>query len=132
MRQLSPTGRQTINYLAQQHGFSPAAVSSMLESLISATEYGRVQSPRIGGSGQWMKGGMTMVSDMFNDHLKDQINQLCSDLSRLVANETILSGSGSFQSQRQGNQQQDHFGGGQPPHRGSGPGGPVSNKLGAA
>jgi len=127
MRQLSPTGRQTINYLAQQHGFSPAAVSSMLESLINGNgSMAQFNHPEFGGSGQWMKGGMTMVSDMFNDHLKDQINQLCSDLSRLVANETDLIGSGSFQSQRQGNQQQDHFGGDLPSHRESGPGGTVS------
>ena len=127
MRELSPAGQQVINDIARRHGFSPSAVISMLDSVLNGNgSMAQFNHPEFGGSGQWMKGGMTMVSDMFNDHLKDQINQLCSDLSRLVANETDLIGSGSFQSQRQGNQQQDHFGGDLPSHRESGPGGTVS------
>src|ERR1700737_867185 len=102
MRQLSPPGQQAINNLAQQHGFSPAAVLSMLESVINGNG-GMVQfnHPEFSGSGQWMKGGMTMVSDMFNNHLKARVDRLCYDLSALVANEADLIRSGSFQSQSQ-------------------------------
>ena len=41
--------------------------------------------PELGGSGQWMRGGMTMVGDMFNTSLKSKVEGLCSDLSNLVA-----------------------------------------------
>ena len=33
------------------------------------------------GSGQWMRGGMTMVGDMFNHALKARVNDLCSELA---------------------------------------------------
>lgn len=38
-------------------------------------------SPELGGSGQWMRGGMTMVGDMFNSNLKNTVNNLCSEIS---------------------------------------------------
>ncbi|NTV11987.1 MAG: SHOCT domain-containing protein, partial [Zoogloea sp.] len=62
--------------------------------------------PEFGGPGQWMRGGMTMVSDMFNNYLKGRVDGLCSELSSLVANEPELIHGGSFQSQSQGGQQQ--------------------------
>ena len=42
--------------------------------------------PDFSGSGQWMCGGMTMVSDMFNNQLKGRVNSLCAELSNLVVN----------------------------------------------
>lgn len=42
------------------------------------------------GSGQWMRGGMTMVSDMFNHGLKATVNNLCGELSNLLANHQIF------------------------------------------
>jgi hypothetical protein len=69
--------------------------------------------PEFSGSGQWMSGGMTMVSDMFNNYLKGRVDGLCSELSRLLANQPDLLRSGSFQSQSQGGQQgqqQDNYG----------------------
>lgn len=49
--------------------------------------------PEFSGSGQWMRGGMTMVSDMFNDALKRRINALCSDLAELLSSSAAGSGS---------------------------------------
>ena len=60
--------------------------------------------PEFSGSGQWMRGGMIMVSDMFNNHLKGRIDALCNDLSNLIANQPDLVHSGSFQSQSQSGQ----------------------------
>jgi hypothetical protein len=82
--------------------------------------------PEFGGSGQWMRGGMIMVSDMFNNSLKDRIDGLCNEVSALVANEGDLITSGSFQSQSQGGQRQGAFGGGHQQQSGSGPVGRVS------
>lgn len=57
--------------------------------------------PEFGGSGQWMRGGMTMVSDLFNSHLKARVDNICSDISNSLANDQLFTPSGSFQSQSQ-------------------------------
>lgn len=103
MRQLSPSGQQILNDIAQRHGFSFDATLSMLESVINGNgSMAQFSHPEFSGSGQWMRGGMTMVSDMFNNHLKGRVDNLCSELSNLIANQPDLLRSGSFQSQSQG------------------------------
>jgi hypothetical protein len=107
MKQLSSSGQQAVNDIAQRHGFSPDAVTSMLESVINGNgSMAQFNHPEFSGSGQWMSGGMTMVSDMFNGQLKGRVDALCSELSRLVASQPDLLRSGTFQSQHQGGQQQ--------------------------
>ncbi len=107
MRQLSPAGQQAINDIAQRHGFSADAVVSMLESVINGNGgMAQFSHPEFGGSGQWMRGGMIMLSDMFNNYLKGRVDSLCLELSGLVANQPDLIRSGSFQSQTQGYQAQ--------------------------
>jgi hypothetical protein len=44
--------------------------------------------PELGGPGQWSKGGMTMIGDMFNDALKAKVAGLCSDLADLLGRES--------------------------------------------
>lgn len=121
MRQLSPAGQQIIDGIAQRHGFSSDAVMGMLDALINGNGNGngsmaQFSHPEFSGSGQWMRGGMIMVSDMFNGYLKGRIDALCNELSNLVANQPDLVRSGSFQSQSQGGytsgQQQNSYGGG--------------------
>ncbi len=127
MRPLSPAGQQAINDLAQRHGFSSSAVLSMLDAVINGQgTMAQFNHPEFGGSGQWMQGGMTMLSDMFNNYLKGRVDGLCYDLSNLVINQPDLIRSGSFQSQSQGHQQQSHYGDGRQQQNGSGPVGPVS------
>ena len=48
-----------------------------------------------------MSGGMTMIGDMFNGYLKGRVDNLCSELARLIRNQPDLVRSGSFQSQSQ-------------------------------
>ena len=127
MRQLSEAGERAISDLAQRYGFSSDAVLSMLESVVNGNgTMAQFSHPEFSGSGQWMRGGMLMVSDMFNNHLKGRIDGLCNDLWALVANENDLIISGSFQSQSQGGQRQGAFGGSQQQQSGSGPVGRVS------
>ena len=127
MRQLSQAGERVISDLAQRYGFGSDAVLSMLESLVNGNgTMAQFSHPEFGGSGQWMRGGMIMVSDMFNNYLKGRIDGLCNELSRLVANEDDLITSGSFQSQSQGGQRQGAFGGDRQQQSGSGPVGRVS------
>ncbi len=119
MRQLSPAGQQLINDIAQRHGVSVDATLNMLDAVINGNgSMAQFSHPEFSGSGQWMRGGMTMVSDMFNNHLKGRVDALCSELANVVANQPDLVRSGSFQSQNQGNgygngQAQTSYGGGQ-------------------
>ena len=135
MRQLSPAGQQLINDIAQRHGVSVDATLSMLDAVINGNgSMAQFSHPEFSGSGQWMRGGMTMVSDMFNNHLKGRVDALCSELANVVSNQPDLIRSGSFQSQNQGNgynngQAQTSFGGSQQQGNGHGSG---SNGFGVA
>ena len=113
MAQLSPAGIQAVQDIAQRHGFSFDAVQSMLTSVINGNgSMAQFSHYEFGGSGQWMSGGMTMIGDMFNSHLKGRVDNLCSELSRLISNQPDLMRSGSFQSQTQnGNTVYNSFGG---------------------
>ena len=87
MRTLSSIDQKTIDELADRHGFSRGAVTSMLQSVARGRgTMAQFDHPEFGGCGQWMRGGMTMVSDMFNDSLKSRVAALCNDLSKVVEN----------------------------------------------
>ena len=112
MNQLTPEGQQIINNIAQRYNFSPDAVFSMLQSVINGNgSMAQFNHREFGGSGQWMRGGMIMLGDMFNNGLKNSVGGLCQELANLIANQPGLIQSGSFQSQSQGNQEQSNFGG---------------------
>ena len=91
MQQLSQTGQQAINDVAQRHGFSFDAVATMLDAVMQGNgSMAQFNHHEFSGSGQWMAGGMTMVSDMFNNHLKGRVDRLCTELANLVANQPGL------------------------------------------
>jgi hypothetical protein len=97
----------------------------MLQSVINGNgSMAQFSHPEFGGSGQWMKGGMIMLGDMFNNGLKNSVSGLCQELSNLIANQPDLIQSGSFQSQHQGSRQQNNSGYQQ--QNNSGPTGAVS------
>ncbi len=131
MQQLSPSGQQAISDLAQKHGFSNEATLNMLDAVINGNGgMAQFNHPEFSGSGQWMRGGMIMISDMFNNNLKGRIDSLCYDLSGLVASQPGLVRSGGFQSQSQGNQSQGNYqqapSGSSQQQNSAGPSGPVS------
>ncbi len=109
MKQLTPEGQQIINNIAQRYNLSSDAVLSMLQSVINGNgSMAQFSHPEFGGSGQWMRGGMIMLGDMFNNGLKNTVGNLCQELSNLIANQPGLVQSGSFQSQNQGAQRQSN------------------------
>ncbi|MDP2902242.1 MAG: SHOCT domain-containing protein [Methylovulum sp.] len=123
MRQLTPEGQQIINNIAQRYQFSTDAVISLLQSVINGNgSMAQFNHPEFGGSGQWMRGGMIMLGDMFNNQLKNRVGQLCQELSTLAANQPDLLQTGSFQSQTQGSQQQLNASPAQPLPNGAGAG----------
>ncbi len=124
MQQLTPEGQQTVANLAQRYGFSQDAVMSMLYSLVQGNgAMAQFNHPEFAGSGQWMQGGMTMVSDMFNNALKANIDGLCYELSNLLASQPFVR---QPVAHYQGGQQQSQYGGSQQQQSGSGPGGQAS------
>ncbi len=103
MRTLTPAGQQLVQDIASRHGFGVDAVMSMLDAVVAGNGgMAQFNHPEFAGSGQWMRGGMIMVSDMFNNTLKGRIGALCDELSALVASQPGLLQTGSFQSQSQG------------------------------
>jgi hypothetical protein len=109
MQPLSPQGQQAIDNIAQRHGFSTNAVLSMLTSVMNGNgRMAQFNHPEFSGSGQWMSGGMTMVSDMFNNYLKSRVNNLCTELAQLIASQPNLVNTGNAQSQNQNNPLQNN------------------------
>ena len=90
-QQLTPEGNQAIQDLAQRYGVSVDAVRTLL---FAVSEGGgtlaQFHHSELGGGGQWMRGGMTMVGDMFNYGLKATVSGLCSELSSLLSSQQIF------------------------------------------
>lgn len=102
MHQLTQPGQQIMDELAKRYGVSGGAVMTLLQGLIaSGGTMAQFSHPELGGMGQWTRGGMTMVGDMFNNALKAKVDGLCAELSNLLAQEPVLARAASSQSQSQ-------------------------------
>jgi hypothetical protein len=115
MQQLTPQGLQKINELAQRYTVSPDVVMTLLYALVNGNGImAQFEHRELGGRGQWMRGGMVMVGDMFNQALKAKVDGLCSELSTLLAAQPFQPLPSSSQVQSQGVQQQQQGGTSQP------------------
>lgn len=115
MPNLSESGQQLVQTLANRYGLSTDAVTHMLIAVSNGNgTMAQFGHPEFCGSGQWMRGGMTMVSDLFNNNLKCLVDNLCNDISNELANRQTSPLVGSFQSQSQsgGNDNQTQNSGG--------------------
>lgn len=102
MAQLTSEGQRIVQDFSVRHGFSQDAVTEMLTALVNGNgTMAQFSHSEFGGSGQWMRGGMIMLGDMFNNSLKGRVDSLCNELSHLLANEPGLLQTGSFQRQSQ-------------------------------
>jgi len=103
MQELTAQGQAILQELAQRHGLSLDAVMTMLRAVAQGHgTMAQFSHPEFGGSGQWMRGGMTMVGDMFNNALKARVDNLCSELSGLLTSQPLFAPPPSSQSQHQG------------------------------
>lgn len=99
---LSDAGTQLVQTLSQRHSVSADAVTHMLIAVQNGNgSMAQFNHPEFGGCGQWMRGGMTMVSDLFDNHLKYRVDSICSDIANELANHQFTPFSGYFQSQSQ-------------------------------
>ena len=90
MQELTEQGNQAVHQLAQRYGVSADAVRTLLQAVSAGGgTMAQFYHPELGGGGQWMQGGMTMVGDMFNHNLKNIVNGLCADLSNLLASSQV-------------------------------------------
>lgn len=91
MTELTDIGHRLISEMAQRYGLSYDATLEMARS-VSRGGGGMAQFniPELGGSGQWMSGGMTMVGNMFDHGLQARVSNLCGDLANAMANNTLF------------------------------------------
>jgi len=88
---VTPEADQAITEIAQRHGLSREAVLAMLFSLrAGGGTMAQFAIPELGGTGQWMRGGMTMVGDMFDNALKARVDALCNELVQLFATTPVF------------------------------------------
>ncbi len=86
MQALTPQGQQIVNDIAARYRLSVEAVVYMLGCVnLGGGSMAQFNCPELGGGGQWMRGGMTMVGDMFNHGLKMTVDNLCNELSNALA-----------------------------------------------
>ncbi|MES1929002.1 hypothetical protein SADO_07097 [Salinisphaera dokdonensis CL-ES53] len=71
--------------MSKRHGFSEEAVRHMETAVIQGHgSMAAFDHPEFGGPGQWMRGGLLMLSDAFNHELKARVDALCNTLSGQV------------------------------------------------
>ena len=88
---VTPEAENAIADIAQRHGLSREAVLAMLFAVqAGGGTMAQFSIPELGGSGQWMRGGMTMVGNMFDNALKARVDSLCGELAQLLATTTVF------------------------------------------
>jgi hypothetical protein len=91
MQNLTPDGQNLINRISSKYGISFDAALHMLIAVNNGNgTMAQFNCPELGGGGQWMRGGMVMVGDMFNNGLKNTVDNLCNELSQALATTQIF------------------------------------------
>ncbi|MCR9088731.1 MAG: SHOCT domain-containing protein [Rhodobacteraceae bacterium] len=91
MSQLTENGRRALTDMSQRYGLSLDAVEAMAHAVArGGGTMAQFNIPELGGSGQWMAGGMTMVGDMFDHSLKARVDTLCGELAGELAQNALF------------------------------------------
>ncbi len=91
MQKLTQEGQNIVNDLSNRYNLSQDAVIYMIGAVNNGGgSMAQFNCPELGGGGQWMRGGMTMVGDMFNYGLKNTVDNLCNDISNALATTIIF------------------------------------------
>ncbi|MBU2950816.1 SHOCT domain-containing protein [Tamlana agarivorans] len=81
---------QNITNVANRYNISVETTTELTHTLMTTNgTMAQFYLPELGGGGQWMQGGMTMVGDMFNNQLKSLVDGICYDLSNLIGQGAI-------------------------------------------
>ncbi|SDC40523.1 SHOCT domain-containing protein [Belnapia rosea] len=85
MRELTEAGMRQVEEIARQQGVSREAALVLLHALADGGgAMAQFSHPELGGMGQWSRGGMIMIGDMFNNGLKARVDALCVALAGLL------------------------------------------------
>ena len=88
---VGPDAENAVGEIADRYKLSREAVLAMLFAVhAGGGTMAQFSIPELGGSGQWMRGGMTMVGDMFDNALKARVDALCGELAQLLATTTVF------------------------------------------
>ncbi|ANK80428.1 MAG: hypothetical protein TEF_06180 [Rhizobiales bacterium NRL2] len=91
MSGLTEAGRRAVREAAGRYGVSEQTAEAMLHALVrGGGTMAQFNIPELGGSGQWLAGGMTMVGDMFNHGLQATVSGLASDLAGAMSAERLV------------------------------------------
>jgi len=91
MQLLTANGEAAVRNLAQRYGVSVDAAKTLLFAVnAGGGSMAQFYHSELGGGGQWMRGGMTMVGDMFNGGLQATVAGLCSELSSLLGSQQVF------------------------------------------
>ena len=91
MQNLTQDGQNLVHSLSRRYNLSFDAVMHMLIAVNNGNgSMAQFNCPELGGGGQWMRGGMTMVGDMFNYGLKSTVDNLCNELANGLANTQVF------------------------------------------
>jgi putative oligomerization/nucleic acid binding protein len=87
-----PEAEQAITAIAERYELSREAVLAMLQAVrAGGGTMAQFSIPELGGSGQWMRGGMTMVGgNMFDHTLRARVDALCTELAALLSSTTVF------------------------------------------
>ncbi len=86
MQKLTTEGQNIVNELSNKYNLSQDAIIHMIGAVNNGGgTMAQFNCPELGGGGQWMRGGMTMVGDMFNYGLKNTVDNLCNEISNALA-----------------------------------------------
>ncbi len=78
--------QQNIHELSERYSISLEAVIAMAQAVVNGKgSMAQFNIPELGGMGQWMRGGMTMVSDRSNYSLQTKVTSLCAELTLLLS-----------------------------------------------
>lgn len=123
MRSLTMHGQQAVQDIANRYGVSTDCVATLLDAVANGGgTMAQFNHWEVGGSGQWMSGGMTMVGDMFNHSLKAKVDGICCELSNLLSQQPFQPLPPPVQHNNWGSQQQQQGGGGYQQQSGGYPG----------
>ncbi len=90
MRSLTNEGQKAVAGLAEKYSVKVETVETLAKAIIQGNgSMAQFNIAELGGNGQWMKGGMTMVGDMFNNSLKAKVDNLCTEISSLISTKVI-------------------------------------------
>ena len=91
MPNITAAGQAVIADLARRYGLSQGAVEHMARAVVNGGgSMAQFNVPELGGSGQWMAGGMTMVGDMFNMGLQNTVANLCGELANAMTTTLVF------------------------------------------